>query len=128
MLDCLLPNVKFLFRLALGLTHDDGWKMPRSLFAGTLGLGFSGVVSVSGILYSALRLSGVLEMSPFLDLAERSTEVSSEGDLGLLLGSLSLPGAGDFVWLLMEDGSRGGKLSVSSFREVHGPLLPFSLI
>ena len=93
MLDCLLPNVKFLFRLALGLTHDDGWKMPRSLFAGTLGLGFSGVVSVSGILYSALRLSGVLEMSSFLDLAERSTEVSSEGDLGLLLGSLSLPGA-----------------------------------
>ena len=67
-------------------------------------------------------------MSSFLDLAERSTQSSSGGDLGLLLGSLALPGAGDVVWLLMEDGSRGGKLSVSSFREIHGPLLPFSLI
>ena len=67
-------------------------------------------------------------MSSFLDFVVRSTEVSLDDVLRLLLGILVLPLAGDEGLVMVEETSSRGRRLVSSWTEIHGPDLCFSLM
>ena len=142
MMGWLFPKVKFLLREVHGLMQAEGLKAPTSLNEEVIGAIFSGVLSSSfageatfavlsvivdefSMATTSLSSLDCLLESSFRALVTLSGGVVWDGDLALLLGSLVLPLGGDVA---VDEKSGGGRLSVSSSTEFHGPLLPLSFM